>query len=378
MLAILLEVSKGLSRIADLDALLETIAGFAFQFLDADRVSIMLADAHGELVPKISRDRDGTEAGRTVPRSIARTVVEQKVAVLTDNAAEDKRFGGQSIVRQRVRSALCAPLIGGAGQALGILYVDNVTTPQRFSDEDLDFLVAFSAIAAVAIEHNAFSDRLRHELLVRSNFERYFAPELAARIASTPEAVALGGDKCRVAILFSDIRGFTALAESMRPDEVARLLSEYFSVMVECVFRHGGTLDKFIGDAIMAQWGAPIAIEDAAARAMDAALDMMREMKTLNAAWREAGRPELQIGIGLNAGEVFAGNIGSARRLEFTVIGDAVNIASRLCSMAGAGEVLFTDTIRSALPSPPPAHEHGTLELKGKSRSVPVYSIIDA
>ncbi|HEX6964990.1 MAG TPA: adenylate/guanylate cyclase domain-containing protein [Gemmatimonadaceae bacterium] len=375
MLALLLDVSKGLSRVTDLEALLDKIAAFVFQLLGADRVSIMLANESGELVPKVSRDRRGTEAGRTVPRSIARTVVEKKVAVLTDNAAEDSRFGGQSIVRQRVRSAMCAPLIGSEGRVQGILYVDNVTTPQRFTDEDLDFLVAFSGLAAVAIENHAFSERIRREQLVRSNFERYFAPSLAARIASAPDAVTLGGGKCTVAILFSDIRGFTPLAEGMRPDEVALLLTEYFSVMVECVFRHGGTLDKFMGDALMAQWGAPIAVPDAADRALQAALDMMREMETLNATWRAAGRPTLQIGIGLNAGEVFAGNIGSARRLEFTVIGDAVNIASHLCSMADAGEILCTETIHPAVREPLVATERGTLELKGKMRSVPVYSV---
>ncbi|HEX5438083.1 MAG TPA: adenylate/guanylate cyclase domain-containing protein [Gemmatimonadaceae bacterium] len=373
MLALLLEVSKELSRVVDLDALLDKIAGFVFQTVDADRVSILLAGDDGTMVPKFSRDRAGTAAERMVPRSIAQRVVEEEVAVLTDNAREDDRFGGQSIVRQRVRSAMCAPLLGSEEHAQGVLYVDNVTTTQRFTDVDLDLLVALSGMAAVAIENHRFSERSRREALVRSNFERYFAPSLAARIAGAPEAVTLGGEKCRVVVLFSDIRGFTALAESMRPDEVARLLSEYFTVMVECVFRHGGTLDKFIGDALMAQWGAPIPVSDAAERALSAARDMMRALDGLNDEWRAACRPTLEIGIGLNAGEVFAGNIGSARRLEFTVIGDAVNIASRLCAMADAGEILFTDAIRSELRDTAGVCERGALELRGTRRSVSVY-----
>ena len=187
---------------------------------------------------------------------------------------------------------MCAPLLGSDHEVHGVLYVDNQAATHQFGDEDLDFLVAFSGIGGVAIENSKFAERIRKEALVRSNFERYFAPSLAARIASSPDAVRLGGDKRPIAVLFSDIRGFTALSENMNPDEMATLLTEYFTEMVDCVFRHGGTLDKFIGDAVMAQWGAPIASPDDADHAMTAALDMMRELDELNKKWRTAGRPD--------------------------------------------------------------------------------------
>ncbi|HVZ78497.1 MAG TPA: adenylate/guanylate cyclase domain-containing protein, partial [Gemmatimonadaceae bacterium] len=342
---------------------------------EVDRVAILLVDEQGQLVPKISRDKRGSTEPRAVPQSIARAAVADKVAILSDNAGADERFGGQSILMQQIRSAICSPLMGSEDRVLGVLYVDNVTTTHRFSDDDFEFVVAFSGIAAVAIENSQFAERIRRETLARSNFERYFTPQLAQRIATSAGATRLGGEKRPVAVLFSDIRGFTALSETMNPDDMARLLSEYFTEMVDCVFRNDGTLDKFIGDAVMAQWGAPIGSSDDPDKAMNAALQMMQELRTLNARWRSEGRPELEIGIGLNYGEAFAGNIGSERRLEFTVIGDTINTASRLCAVAGPGEILLSDEMRRALQHPPPLEACPPMELKGKSQPVPVFRV---
>ena len=166
------------------------------------------------------------------------------------------------------------------------------------------------------------------------------------------------------------------MSETMKPDDMATLLSEYFTEMVDCVFRHGGTLDKFMGDAVMAQWGAPIGTNDDADRAMRAAVDMMRALEQLNVKWRAAGRPALGIGIGLNFGEAFAGNIGSERRLEFTVIGDTVNTAYRLCSAADAGQILITEDLRKALKDPPPLTDCPPMELKNKAQPVTVYRVV--
>ncbi len=380
-LALLLEVSKGLSRAINVDALLESMSRMLFQILDVDRVAIELIDEQGERVPKIARERSGdTPAGKIIPRSIARPVVAEKVAILSGDAPRDERFGGSSIIAQRVRSAMCTPLIGSDDRVRGIIYVDNLSAPRRFDEDDLDFLVAFSNIAAAAIENSELAERIRRDLLVRSNFERFFTPSLAARIASTPEEVRPGGEKRTVAVLFGDIRGFTALAEAMRPDDLARLLSSYYQVMVEIVFRHGGTLDKFIGDAIMAQWGAPIATPTDADSALEAAREMVRGLADLNvhllAEHGEAPCPVLEMGFGLNYGEAFAGYVGAERRLEYTVIGDTVNTANRLCAEANAGEILITGEMRAALLDPPPMMERGTMELRGKSQPTAVYCVL--
>ena len=373
-LDILLEVSKGLSRSVDVEALLGKIVEYTFQVLETDRCAILLADEAGTLLPKLSRDRRGGDAPGEVPQSIARMAVDQQVAILSDDAGEDQRFTSKSVVLQKVRSAMCVPLIGSESRALGVLYVDHFSL-KTFGEADLDFLIAFAGIAAVALENGQLAERIKKEALARSNFERFFTPTLAARIASSPDAVKLGGDKRRVAVLFSDIRGFTALSETMNPDAMARLLTEYFTEMVECVFRHGGTLDKFIGDAVMAQWGAPIGEPDDCDRAMRAALDMMTELDALNGRWRAAGRPTLDIGIGLNVGDVFAGNIGSDRRLEYTVIGDSVNVSSRLCGAAGPGEILLSEAFRDGLTAPPALEPLPPMELKGKSQPLPVFRV---
>jgi len=379
-MGLLLDISKELSRHQDVDKLLQRVVDITFQVMDVDRVSILMVEPTSkELIPRVSHTRLGDLAGgagsRHVPRSIAQRAVDERLAILTDNAAADERFKGKSIMMQSVRSAMCAPLMGRGGHVLGIIYVDNLTATNSFSDEDLDFLIAFSGIAAIAIENSSLTDRLRREAVKLSNFQRYFAPNLAQQIAGQEGEVQLGGAKRPVVVFFSDIRGFTSMSETMVPDDIARLLTEYFTEMVEIVFKHGGTLDKFMGDAIMALWGAPIAHEDDADRAMLATVEMQEILQELNQKWAGEGRQQVNIGIGINFGEVFAGNIGSQQRLEYTVIGDAVNVASRLCSKAKGGDILVSEPFMRALKRPPALEALEPIELKGKAKAVPVYRV---
>jgi adenylate cyclase len=376
-LSLLFEIAKELSRQQELDQVLNKVVDVTFQIFNVDRVSILLLDPRtSELIPRLSKSRTGdSSAARHVPQSIARKAVEDRVAILSDNAAADDRFKGKSILIQSVRSAMCTPLLGSDQTVLGILYVDNQTAIQSFTDEDLDFLMTFGGLCAVAIENSQLSERIRREAMVLSNFQRYFAPNVAAQIAQQEGAVTLGGDKRPVVIFFSDIRGFTPMSENMNPDEVAKLLTEYFTEMVEIVFEHSGSLDKFMGDAIMALWGAPIAHEDDADRAMQCAIDQLTVLEKMNEKWAEQGRPPIKVGIGINFGEVFAGNFGSDRRLEYTVIGDAVNTASRLCSVAGANEILIAEPFYKALKKPPKVEALEPLLVKGKAKKVPVYRV---
>ena len=375
-LSLLLEISQKLSSEFDLDRLLGTVADVTFEIINVDRVSIMLMNERtGELVPRISRSRLGETEFNHVPRSIAQKVVDERVAVLSHDAASDSRFVGHSIVTHGVKSAMCSPLMAAGDEVLGLLYVDSLTSANSFSDEDLQFLVAFSGLTASGIRNSRYADQLQREATVRSNFERYFAPNVAAEIAQQQGAVALGGDRRPLTVLFSDIRGFTSLSERMTPEEIAQLLSDYFSEMVEIVFEHGGTLDKFIGDAVMALWGAPIAHADDTDRALAAAVAMQRSLVALNARWASAGRQQIGVGIGINYGEAFAGNIGSHRRLEYTVIGDAVNTAARLCKNAEAGEILVGSTFREVVRRKDWFEPVPGMTMRGKTNVVDVWRV---
>ena len=376
-LALFLDIAKELSVQSDLDRLLDKVVDLTFQVMSVDRVAILMLTPAGELVPRVSLCRvDGRGAVWHVPEALAREAIAERTAFLIENAPADDRFDS-SLTAERgdVQSAMCAPLFGNEGTALGLIYLDSLTAPGSFSDEDLEFLSSFSGMVSVAIENSQLVERVRREALVLSNFQRYFAPELAEEIAAQEGEIRLGGMKRQAVVMFADIRGFTALSEELSPDEIASLLNEYFTEMVEIVFEHGGALDKFMGDAMMAIWGAPLAHPDDPDRAARAAIEMQRALERLNEEWSGQGRRPLAVGIGLQAGEVFAGNIGSDRRLEYTVIGDAVNTAARLCSEAGPGEILIGEALHQILEAPPSVTALPPLQLKGKAQPVAVYRV---
>ncbi len=293
-LALLIDIAKELSQQAEVDLLLDRLVGLTFQVMSVDRVALLMpAASGGELEPRIWRSRVEEAESWRVPRSITRKAVEERVAVLIENVPANAGFqGGGLALLQRVESAMCAPLLGKQGAVLGLIYLDNHGAAHSFTEEDLEFLTAFAGMAAVAIENSQLIERVRREAVVLSNLQRYLAPDLVRQIAGQTEEIQLGGTKRRVVILFSDIRGFTSISEGMNPDEIASLLTEYFTEMEEIVFEHGGTLDKFIGDQVMALWGAPLAGKDDAERAAQAAMAMQRALVRLNRDWRRQGRPE--------------------------------------------------------------------------------------
>jgi adenylate cyclase len=373
-LARLLEVSAGLSGDASLEPILQAVTDLAFDHVDADRAALLLTHpASGALELSASRNRVG-DAPPRVPRVIATRAMEDRAPVLTASAMDDERFRSGSVVLQAVRSAVCVPLLDADGRVLGALYADTITRAEPFNDDEAHALLAFAGLAAVVIGRARYAEEARRAREVRANFERFFAPGVAAAIARSDERVALGGRRVPAAVLFTDLRGFTTLAESLPPEELAALLEDYFAVAVEAVFEQDGTLDKFVGDAVMAVWGAPLPCPDPVDRALAAALAIRRGLAAVNEHRALQQRLPVALGIGIGYGEVFAGNVGSERRLEYTVVGDAVNVAAHLAGAAQAGEILLAAPAVDRLLHKPRLTPIPEIAIKGRT-PVQVYRV---
>ncbi|HSE53559.1 MAG TPA: adenylate/guanylate cyclase domain-containing protein [Gemmatimonadales bacterium] len=374
-LARLIDLARQLGGESDTTGLLRLIVEQASTLLPADRVALLLAEEPGgAFLPVHWFNRLGNAAVQ-VPGSIVGRAVAERSPIVTENAQEDRRFQSGSVATDRVRAALCVPLLGDGERVEGVLYVDSLTGPRAFTEEEAALCFAFGGLAAAGIAKARAADGARRQEVIRANFERFFAPGVAARIAATRSGVRPGGERRPVSVLYSDVRGFTGLAETMQPEAIAGHLSEYFASMVELVFEHGGTLDKFMGDALLAVWGAPLSAPEDPDRALAAARAMQDECRSLNARWQGQDRPRLAIGIGLHYGEAFAGTIGSPRRLEYTVIGDVVNVAARLCAAAAAGEIVLSQEMRNRLAAPPAGVPGEELRVRGREGAVVVYRL---
>jgi adenylate cyclase len=227
----------------------------------------------------------------------------------------------------------------------------------------------------------AFNDMarsLREKEMIKRAFSRYVAREVVDEILKDPEQTALSGERREVTVLFCDIRGFTATAEALPPEAVVELLNAFYDLMIETTFKHDGTLDKFLGDGVMAVFGAPLFRPDHAVMAARTALAMQAAVRELSARRVAAGQPPLVIGIGLNAGEVIAGTIGTDARMEYTVVGDSVNLAARLESCAVPGQVLVSAETYARLEGAVRGRRLGPITVKGRDEPVVVWELLEA
>lgn len=369
----LLDLAGALVRATSVAEVGEEVLTAAFAAFPVDRGFFFLIDDEGEPVCEVARLGEQTEhrpgAELPVSRTLLRAVIDRRLAVVTGDARLDDRLaGGRSLVVHDIRSALCAPLgsISGSGsEVLGVLQLDTPSLAGVFRERDLDLLTAIADLAAAAVE------RIR---LARLGL--YHSPAVVEEVLRGGGARGRQLREADVTVLFADLVGFTAFAESSPPEEVVELLRGFFERAVSVVFHEGGTLDKFLGDGVLAFFGAPVAQTDHPRRAVAAATGLQKAMAAWNQEREAADLPTLGVRIALESGAVLVGEIGSEPRMEYTVLGATVNRAARLEeSVAGAGEVVLGPEIRDRLGEGFAAEDLGEQRLRGLDEPVRIYRL---
>ena len=382
-LTTMIGVSNALSTIHDLGDLLDQVMKLLFSiFPQAERGFVMLGDEEtGELVPQVIKLRgegpddemvDGKET-ITISTAVMDEVLSGPSMVLCEDTASDDRFSDRmSIVNLQIRSMMCVPLVV-RDEVLGVLHIDTTSRVHCFTEDDLQLLTGVAAQAAIAIKNARLVEQVQQEAATRGQLQRYLSPDLVDRFQRGEMNLDLGAVKGTV--FFSDIIGFTKMSEQMPAAEVVAFLNRYFHIMEEIIFRNGGTIDKFGGDSIMAFWGVLVKRERDALDAVTAAVEMQNALFAFNCELTAQGHRSIEMGIGLNTGEFVAGEIGSGQKVEFTVIGDAVNLAQRIEDKASRGQVLISPSTYEQAASEIAAVTFPPVGVKGKTEPVAVYNV---
>jgi adenylate cyclase len=370
ILYVLYLVTRTLLATTQQDQLLRTILDLVFQVMDSDFGFIVLRDpVDGKVVPKVikhKRDSKKAAGALRLQQATLDRVMNEKLSLLTSD-----------LVGGKVHTSMSVPL-WRKEDVIGMIQLESHHSSRAFTKPDLDLLTTICNQMAVVLEQANLMEKVRREELMRSRLERFHSPEIVDLIISgesQDEGAMLSPKEKEVTILFVDIVNFTPLSERLSPKEVSQLLNQFFREMNDIIFAYRGTLDKYMGDAIMAIFGAPIEREDDADRAIHAALEMRRALLKMN----ETMEPDriFDIRIGINSGRVVAGNLGSPKRMDYTVIGDVVNTASRLEKIAQPNQILIGESTYNAVKGSFHIQKVGKKRVKGKSRAVTVCEVLD-
>lgn len=392
-LELLHEVGVRLARSATEAEVVETSIDLLFKIEGVHRATMMLweedkqAFRGADLYTRGGKEMMGAQPS-VDPRNLvmSKTILqkvrrENRPLHIRDTRTEADLSLAMSIVRAGIQAAFCSPLTF-QGSFLGVLYADNLAAADAFTASDFRTFTTIAAQAGLALASAiARSELLRRESeLIRREVERsamrlYLSPQVADLIAASDGTIQLGGVLQPLTVLFADIRGFTALSEKLAAPDVVLLLNEFFTAITRVILEAGGTLDKYIGDCVMALFGAPLPAEDDVERALAAAAAMQREVVKLNWSRRQRGLPEIRIGVGIHTGPAVVGNIGSEQRMQYTAIGDTVNVAARLVNRAAAGQVIVSESVRAAAADRDQFHYLAEVELKGREQKLNIYSV---
>lgn len=382
VLFVLYEISRQLNSIHDFTELLNKIMDLIFIVIDADHGFLILT-GEGEadqLIPVAVKSRGLHLTDQKTLRAsstIIGRVIRNGIALLTSNAMADSRLDhAKSVMLKQIRSAISVPL-WKKDNIIGVIQLESVRMDNQFTQDDLELLKAIGSQMAMVIEQASLNKQIREEERIRDRLERFHSPQVIEMILKDGQETLdqmMEPKDLTATVLFADINGFTRLAEQLPPREVNLALNAFFSQMTDIVFNHDGALDKFIGDALMAVFGTPMEKEDDPERAVLAAQEMM---KSLVAMMKETDSGKrFTIRIGINTGRVVAGNIGSPKRMDYTVVGDAVNVASRLQSIAEPNQILIGEETYHRVKHKFPIRSVGLTKVKGRAAEVMVHEVL--
>ena len=378
LLRLFYELGEKLSSVFSLDEIYTKVFDILFQSTPASRCFIYRKNEQGEFEEVAARTRDETAAGKPFPisKTVFEKVARERVSVLLSDAhAPSEPLQPDSIIAHQIRSVMASPIVGPRG-LLGIIYADYYDVVETFLAQHLDVLNAVAVQTGIAINTVINHERLQQQAQARARFERFLPRQVVDEILRSPENIKLGGVRQRITVLFADVRGFTTLSENSSPELIVNLLNRYFTFVSEIIFKHGGTLDKYIGDGLLALFGAPYTGALDTVKAVRAAIEMQRAMIEFNKTLVAENLPEISLGIGINTGPAIVGYIGSESRLDYTAIGDTVNTASRLEGIAKPNQIIVSENTLQALDESVQVRHLETEKLKGKHVSLKIFEIV--
>lgn len=376
-LSALFRASQAMASNFDLNTRLTQLLDTVMEVMEAERGFVMLREeGTTNLTVKVARGMGRDLEASSPSMGIAgRSAIDGEPVLMADRST-DREFGmRESIIANQIRSAMCVPLRVN-DRIIGSIYLDTTKSTTSFGEEELELFSSLASQSALAIDNVRLHEQVVEAEKKRQNLGRFLSPAIVEKIMGEESSVQLGGRKQRVTTMFCDIRGSSKIAELLAPHQLVDLLNEHFTAMTGIVFAFQGTLDKFIGDELMAVFGAPFALPDAAARAVRTAMAIQRKNAELNVQREREGRVPFEVGIGIETGEVIAGYVGSPQRIEFTVVGDRVNTAKRFCDMAGPGCVVVGEETFQEIRDLVEARPIGTVQLKGKAQPESAYEIV--
>jgi len=375
---LLYQVSRALGDLQNVEEVVNSVLDLVLRVEGVERGYAMLGDEKGGFQPAVIRYKKDPSMGTAkipqmiLSQAIIKQVTQGGVPLLVQDVKMDPRLASsKSIALGGMQSAMCAPLKGG-DKLYGLLYVDNLVKRGMFSQEDLNIFSVIATQAGAAIDRVRGREEMAKQSQQRSALERFLSPGVAQKIAAEAADIQLRGETQNLTVLFSDIRGFTSMAEKMTPEETVELLNDFFNAMSDRIFSHEGTLDKFLGDGLMCLFGAPVSKGTDALNAVRTAVEMQQTLQQIN---KDLARP-LHMGIGINTGRAVVGYIGATRRMDYTAIGDVVNVASRLCAAAAPDQILVSATTQAEFGGELPTRRLDPVKVKGKTEPIQIFEVL--